>query len=54
MLQRLKTPMLQSMRLGLARSVIQLMDKEDLIAILYSVVIAFAFIGGYYLGRING
>jgi len=45
--------MLQSMRLGLARDAIQSMDKDDLIAILYSFLIAFAFIGGYYLGKIN-
>jgi hypothetical protein len=41
-------------QLGRASDVRQSMDKDDLIAILYSVLIAFAFIGGYYLGRING
>ena len=46
--------MLQSMRLGLVRDATQSMAKDDLIAILYAFLISFAFLGGYYLGKING
>jgi hypothetical protein len=50
MLQRLKTLMLQSMRPGLARSVIQLMGKQDLIHFIYLAVIVLAAWGGYVMG----
>jgi len=54
MLQRLKTQMLQSMRLGLVRNVIQLMDKDNLIHYLYLIAICLAAWGGYVVGMANG
>jgi len=46
--------MLHLMQLGLARNVIQSMDKKDFIGILTAIIICFAFVGGYYLGTISG
>jgi hypothetical protein len=53
MWQRLKTLMLQSMRLGLVRNAIRSMDKNDLIHFLYLAVAALAAWGGYVMGVAN-
>jgi hypothetical protein len=53
MWQRLKTPMLQSMRPGLARNAIPSMDKDDLVHYLYLFLICLAAWGGYVMGIKN-
>jgi hypothetical protein len=54
MWQRLKMQMLQSMRLGLVRDVIQSMDKDDLVHYLYLFLICLAAWGGYVMGINHG
>jgi hypothetical protein len=46
--------MLQSMRLGHVRDVIQSMGKQDLIHFIYLAVIVLAAWGGYIMGVNNG
>ena len=46
--------MLQSMRLGLVRDVIQSMDKNELIAYLNLTMVILAAIGGYLAGSYHG
>jgi hypothetical protein len=54
MWQKLKTLMLQLMRLGLVRNVTRSMDKDNLIHHLYLIAICLAAWGGYVVGMANG